>query len=39
MVFPRAEMLAATDGILGDNDIRSQGSPDTMAIWNAKPGR
>jgi S1-C subfamily serine protease len=39
MVFPRAEMLAATDGILGDNDVRSQGSPDTMAIWNAKPAR
>ncbi|MGA3162673.1 MAG: trypsin-like peptidase domain-containing protein [Verrucomicrobiota bacterium] len=35
MVFPRAEMLAATDGILTDNGIRSQGSPDTMAIWNA----
>jgi hypothetical protein len=28
-------MLAATDGILTDNGIRSQGSPDTMAIWNA----
>ena len=37
MVFPRADMLAATDGILTDNGIRSQGSPDTMAIWNAKP--
>ena len=35
MVFPRAEMLAATDDILTDNGIRSQGSPDTMAIWNA----
>jgi hypothetical protein len=37
MVFPRAEMLAATDEILTDNGIRSQGSPDTLAIWNAKP--
>ena len=37
MVFPRAEMLAATDEILTDNGIRSQGSPDTIAIWNAKP--
>ncbi len=36
VVFPRAEMLAATDDILSDNGIRSQGSPDTMAIWNAK---
>ena len=36
MVFPRAEMVADTDVILTDNDIRSQGSPDTMAVWNAK---
>ncbi len=36
MVFPRAEMLAATDEILTDNDVRSQGSPDMLAIWNAK---
>ncbi len=37
MVFPRKEMLAATDEILTDNGIRSQGTPDTMAVWNAKP--
>jgi hypothetical protein len=36
LVFPRQEMLAATDEILGDNGIRSQGSPDTLAVWNAK---
>jgi hypothetical protein len=36
LVFPRIEMNAATDQILMDNDIRSQGSPDTMAIWNAR---
>jgi hypothetical protein len=36
MVFPRAEMEVATDDILNDNGIRSQGSPDTLAIWNAK---
>lgn len=36
MIFPRAEMLAATDGILTDNGLRSQGSTDMMAIWNAK---
>jgi hypothetical protein len=36
-VFPRKELLAATEDILTDNGIRSQGSPDTMAIWNAKP--
>jgi S1-C subfamily serine protease len=39
LVFPRAEMLAATDEILTDNGIRSQGSPDTLAVWNAKPSR
>jgi len=36
MVFPRAKMLSATDEILTDNGVRSQGSPDTLAIWNAK---
>lgn len=36
LVFPRAEILAATDDILTDNGIRSQGSADTLAIWNAK---
>ena len=36
LVFPRKEMLAATDEILTDNGIRSQGSPDTMAVWKAK---
>ncbi len=39
MIFPRAQMLAATDEILTDNGVRSQGSPDTLAIWNAKPGK
>jgi len=39
MVFRRAEMLAATDEILTDNGVRSQGSPDMLAIWNAKPAR
>jgi S1-C subfamily serine protease len=37
LVFPRADMLAATDEILTDNGVRSQGSPDTLAIWNARP--
>jgi len=37
VVFPRSEMAAATDQILLDNDIRSQGSPDVMAIWDAQP--
>jgi S1-C subfamily serine protease len=34
LVFPRAQMTAATDDILNDNDLRSQGSADTMVIWN-----
>jgi hypothetical protein len=35
-VFSRPEMLAITDEVLTDNGIRSQGSPDVMAVWNAK---
>lgn len=37
MIFPRAQMLAVTDEILGDNGVRAQGSPDTLAVWNTKP--
>jgi S1-C subfamily serine protease len=37
MVFPRKEMAAATEEILTDNDVRAQGSPDLMKIWQAKP--
>ncbi|MBI5770607.1 MAG: trypsin-like peptidase domain-containing protein [Verrucomicrobia bacterium] len=36
LVFPRKELLAATEDILTDNGVRSQGSPDTLAIWNGK---
>jgi S1-C subfamily serine protease len=36
VVFPRAAIADATDEILTDNGIRTQGSPDTMAVWNAK---
>ena len=38
-VFPRKELLAATDEILTDNGVRSQGTPDTLEIWNRKPSR
>ena len=38
-IFPRKDMLAATEEILTDNGVRSQGSPDTLAIWNAKPAQ
>ena len=36
LVFPRKDMLAATEEILTDNGVRAQGSADTLAIWNAK---
>ncbi len=35
-VFVRQEMLAATEDILNDNGVRSQGSPAELEIWNAK---
>ena len=35
-VFPRKEMVTATDDILTDNGVRSQGSPDVLAVWNKK---
>jgi hypothetical protein len=37
IVFPRAETVAATNDILTDNGIRSQGSPEILKIWEAKP--
>lgn len=36
LVFPRKEMVAATEEILTDNGVRAQGSPDTLAVWNSK---
>jgi S1-C subfamily serine protease len=36
LVFPRAAMVAATEEILTDNGVRAQGSPDTLAVWQAK---
>jgi S1-C subfamily serine protease len=36
MVLPRKEMLAATENILSDNGVRSQGSPDMMDVWSGK---
>jgi S1-C subfamily serine protease len=34
LVFRRKEMTQATDDVLTDNGVRSQGSPDVLAIWN-----
>ncbi len=36
LVFPRAELLKATDDILTDNGVRAQGSNDMLAVWQAK---
>ncbi|HEY4245343.1 MAG TPA: trypsin-like peptidase domain-containing protein [Lacunisphaera sp.] len=36
MVFPRKDMVAATEDILTDNGVRAQASPEMLALWNAK---
>jgi S1-C subfamily serine protease len=36
IVLPRAEAVAATESILNDNDVRAQGSPDMLKVWEAK---
>lgn len=36
LVFPREAMIKATDDILSDNDIRAQGSPELMEVWEGK---
>jgi S1-C subfamily serine protease len=38
LVFSRPAIVAATDDILSDNGVRAQGSPDTLAVWQAKGG-
>lgn len=37
LAFVRKEVMAATDEILADNSIRTQGSPDAMEVWTARP--
>jgi S1-C subfamily serine protease len=37
LVFPRREMVAATEEILTDNGVRAQGSPDMMEVWQSRP--
>jgi S1-C subfamily serine protease len=36
LVFPRADVVNATENILTDSGIRSQGSPELLKIWSAK---
>jgi hypothetical protein len=38
LVFSRSALVAATDDILTDNGVRAQGSPDMLAVWQAKAG-
>jgi S1-C subfamily serine protease len=35
-VFPREELISATEEILNDNGIRSQASSDMLAVWKEK---
>ncbi len=35
MVFPRKKMQSATDEVLADNGIRSQGSQQVLAVWSS----
>jgi PDZ domain len=37
MVFPRADMVNATENILTDSGIRSQASPELFRVWSGKP--
>jgi S1-C subfamily serine protease len=39
LVFPRKEMVAATEEILTDNGVRAQGSSDTLEVWKGKPAK
>ena len=36
LVFPRKEMVAATDDILNDNGVRAQASPELLSVWKGK---
>jgi len=36
LIFRRTEVVARTESILDDNGVRSQGSPELMAIWQGK---
>lgn len=39
LVFPRKEMVKATEEILSDNDVRTQGSPDMLEVWRGSAGK
>ena len=37
LVFSRQALVSATEDILTDNGVRAQGSPEMLAVWQAKP--
>ena len=37
LVFSRPALVSATEDILTDNGVRAQGSPEMLAVWQAKP--
>jgi hypothetical protein len=37
--LPRKAAIDATDSILTDNGVRSQGSAELLALWNSKPSQ
>jgi S1-C subfamily serine protease len=37
LVFSRPALASATEDILTDNGVRAQGSPEMLAVWQAKP--
>jgi hypothetical protein len=39
IVFSRKELDAATEELLTDSGIRSQGTPELMKAWNARGGK
>jgi len=39
IILPRKEAVTATEEILTDNGIRTQGSADVLAAWNAKSSK
>jgi len=36
LVFSRPDILGTMEDILTDNDVRAQGSPDTLSVWQEK---
>jgi S1-C subfamily serine protease len=39
LVFSRQAIMTATDGILMDNGVRAQGSPDALEVWQDKSAK